>query len=311
MVYMDDFVGFTFNGIHSSELGILSVTSSNRYGKDLLPQQNEQTISIPGRDGSYFFSSQFQSSSFSLNIAYDKLEEWQIRRIRALFTIKAIGDLVFDEEPFKIYKAKVTGKPTLTFVCFDQNGKRVYKGEGRINFTCYFPFAISKNKYLQYYRANMSLYPNVDEWAFASGMKEIQGDYDQFISSQIKLYNGGDLATDYNLTFFKNYDIIKLKIRIGQNSFLINFEDAPQPTPEQIANGDLIKITINSDKKLITQQIGNGEIVCINNCQGLGQIPRIEKGDSILEIKKMVENSEINITNELSDVSITYNYLYF
>jgi len=33
----DDFVGFTFNGIHSSELNVVRVSDSNRYTEDLLP----------------------------------------------------------------------------------------------------------------------------------------------------------------------------------------------------------------------------------------------------------------------------------
>jgi len=33
----DDFVGFTFDGIHSSELNIIRTSESNRYTEDLVP----------------------------------------------------------------------------------------------------------------------------------------------------------------------------------------------------------------------------------------------------------------------------------
>ena len=35
--FRGDYLGFTFNGIHSSELGLVRVSSSNRYDDNLLP----------------------------------------------------------------------------------------------------------------------------------------------------------------------------------------------------------------------------------------------------------------------------------
>jgi hypothetical protein len=59
-----------------------------------------------------------------------------------LFNGKEVQDLIFDEQPYKVYSAKVTGTPTLKTICFDdENGKRVYRGEGSVAFTCYYPFA--------------------------------------------------------------------------------------------------------------------------------------------------------------------------
>jgi hypothetical protein len=45
---------------------------------------------------------------------------------------KEIHDLVFDEAPYKVYSAKVTGTPQLKTVCFSENDERIYKGEGTI-----------------------------------------------------------------------------------------------------------------------------------------------------------------------------------
>jgi phage-related protein len=53
-----------------------------------------------------------------------------------------IKPLFFDETPHKVYSAKVTGKVTAKVVIFDdETNGRVYKGDGSITFTCYFPFA--------------------------------------------------------------------------------------------------------------------------------------------------------------------------
>jgi hypothetical protein len=63
-----------------------------------------------------------------------------------------IHELSFDERTEVKYSAKVTGTPSLKFICFDENytvqegdvlvtkTRNIYKGEGTIQFTCYFPF---------------------------------------------------------------------------------------------------------------------------------------------------------------------------
>ena len=39
-----DFIGFTFNGVHSSELGIIRVSEGDRYNESLLPSLSSKTI---------------------------------------------------------------------------------------------------------------------------------------------------------------------------------------------------------------------------------------------------------------------------
>jgi hypothetical protein len=42
--------------------------------------------------------------------------------------------LIFDENPYKIYRAKVTGTATIKYIPFNEGKEqeRVYKGEGTI-----------------------------------------------------------------------------------------------------------------------------------------------------------------------------------
>ena len=44
--------------------------------------------------------------------------------------------------------AKCTNMPQFNFLCFDENNQRVYKGEGSVEFTCYYPYAKSRYKFL-------------------------------------------------------------------------------------------------------------------------------------------------------------------
>ena len=54
---------------------------------------------------------------------------------------KELSDLIFDEEPYKVYTAKITGAPILKTIPFEEDGQRIYKGEGTLEFTCYWPYA--------------------------------------------------------------------------------------------------------------------------------------------------------------------------
>jgi hypothetical protein len=72
--------------------------------------------------------------------------------------------LIFDECPYKIYSAKVTGTATLKYIPFAEGAtNRLYKGEGSIQFTCYSPFArcVFSNKDIN---DNIKTYSNIDKW---------------------------------------------------------------------------------------------------------------------------------------------------
>lgn len=141
-----DFIGFTYNGKHSyNDFGVYRVIDGDRYTEDLVPQMNDKTAEVPGRDGQYFFGTDYKSRQFNINIAFEGLTEEQFREMRLWLDGKGIHDLIFDERPYKVYSAKVSGTPQLKYIAFSEDGKRVYKGEGTIQFTCYYPFAHTPN----------------------------------------------------------------------------------------------------------------------------------------------------------------------
>ena len=65
----------------------------------------------------------------------------------------AVHELIFDEWPYKVYDAKVKGTPAIKYIPFDyyswegegenkiQKKETIYKGEGSVNFICYYPYA--------------------------------------------------------------------------------------------------------------------------------------------------------------------------
>ena len=195
--FKGDYLGFTYNGVHSSTLGIVRTSDGSRFNENLLPTMQDKTVQVPGGDGTYYFGSYYTQRPFNISFAFDSLTEQQVAELKTHFGDKEIHELIFDETPYKAYRAKVTGTATIKYIPFNEGEgrERIYKGEGTIQFTCYFPFAKSKYKWL-----SESSDANKIEWAEASRMKPVQGNYNIYDEGAILLYNPGDLEADFLLT---------------------------------------------------------------------------------------------------------------
>ena len=208
-----DFIGFTFDGIHSSELGIVRVSGGDRYEEALVPSLSLKTTNVPGGDGSYYFGTSYTQRNINLQIAFDSLTQQQFMRLISVFGTKKISTLIFDENPYKVYNVKISSEPKLNYICFDEDNKRIYKGEGTINLVSLSPYAYSRYKYREDYtlenipewKGNDTFdFINLDEWIDASGIrtKMYNGkEYDKYDIStgEIHLWNGGQLSTNFNL----------------------------------------------------------------------------------------------------------------
>lgn len=117
---MGDFTGFSFNGFHSEDLGIVRVSDGDRYKDELMPEFDDATVDIPGGDGIYYFGSYYKSKKFTINIAFDHLTELQYRNIRRIFSTRKPGTLIFNEAPYKCYKVKLESPISLDTICFDE-----------------------------------------------------------------------------------------------------------------------------------------------------------------------------------------------
>lgn len=143
---MQDFIGFTYNGKHCiNDFNIYRTSNGSRYDDNIVPSFTDKTADVPGGDGQYFFKTTHKNRQFSVSIAFDHLTEQKYREMRTWLDGREIHDLIFDEAPYKVYSAKVTGTPQLKTICFNEEGQRIYKGEGTIQFTCYWPYAHTPN----------------------------------------------------------------------------------------------------------------------------------------------------------------------
>lgn len=154
------FLGFTYNGIHSSALGITHVSTSNRYTDAIIPVTKDTTASIQGIDGMVYWGTIYTKRTFTVSFAFDGVSEENLKKLRNFLDGKYIRDLIFDERPYKIYSAKITGTTLAKYIAFDDNGANIYKGEGSITFTCYFPYARSRYAWQEDYTI-----ANIPEWS--------------------------------------------------------------------------------------------------------------------------------------------------
>ena len=194
-VLKGDYIGFTFNETHSSELGIIRVSEGTRYQEELLPSIEDKVVPVPGGDGVYYFGSFYRNKNFNISIAFDSLTEVQFENLRKVFGDRKIHSLIFDEKPYKVYSVKVFQPPSLQYLTFEDNsGARIHKGEGTLSFVAMSPFARSRFKY----SGDYTEFENLNEWLAASRI-QAKGARDTFASNRFLIYNAGDLPTHYTL----------------------------------------------------------------------------------------------------------------
>lgn len=143
-----DYVAFSFNGKNSyDDFGIYRVSEGSKYNLSLIPELSDKTAEAIGSDGDYYFQTWHKKKVFNINFAFDKMTEAKLREFKRWLNGKDLAPLWFAENPYKVYYAKVTGSPTFSALPFeDATLKRVYKGTGTIQFTCYYPYARTPDK---------------------------------------------------------------------------------------------------------------------------------------------------------------------
>lgn len=297
--FKGDYMGFTYNGVHSSELGIVRTSNGSRFDENLLPTIQDKTVQVPGGDGTYYFGSYYTQRQISVSYAFDGLTQEQVEKIKRLFGDKKIHELVFDELPYKAYSAKVTGTASLKYIPFDEGEThRLYKGEGTVQFTCYQPFAVCTKKYLSEYSDKE--YSNKVEWTAASGLLEVQGDFDKLVNGKIALYNPGAKETDWRITI-NTQDCSGYVLKLGQdgaNGLQIFWGSQVDSFPA--------KLILDSKTGLVLGEDGN----LYNEYLTAGDFFKIPTSQSQIEVLKLDSEENEMLPND-DDVTISYNYYYF
>ena len=151
-----DFIGFTFDDKHSSDFNLVRVSNGSRYESNLLPSFQDATIQGEGKDGMYYFGSNFKEKPIKFSTAFDNLTEENYRDLAETFSDKKMHKLWFDETPYKAYYVKLKQSPTFKNLCFDEyyeedgerKAKRIYRGEMDLEFVCYSVWAEARANHL-------------------------------------------------------------------------------------------------------------------------------------------------------------------
>ena len=297
---LHDFCGFKWRGEHSSDHGIVRVSDGSRYNDTILPAFQDTTQKMPGSDGTLYWESFYTNKTFSINIAFDHLTEDDYRKLRQWLNGKDRGELVFDEAPYKAYTVKIKDPPQLKTICFMEDGKRIYKGEGTISFVAYYPFARGVYKF----ETDIKDIINVEEWIGASGLKgATKSNYNSFSEEgSCNLYNAGDLPTDFKLIVNIENKPTNITLKNNENQIIgsLNFSLAKQ--------GDDTYARFNSATQLIEGliQSADGEFELTGNLYNKyitdGDWFKIPIGESIINIAE---------TSHSDKPTIDYDYLYY
>lgn len=298
------FLGFSFNGVHSSTLKIVRINTGSRADLPLTPQFKDNTVEKTGGYGLHYFDTQILQQTFTINFAYDNLTEEDVKNIRQLFRPETVGALIFDEAPYKEYTVKISSQPKLSYLVFGEGTtNRLYKGEGALAFTAYYPYAHSPfgKKWLENYSTDWTL-EEIAEWSAASGLINWSNLYNNNINNAgptiTRLANLGDIPTP-----------LKFNFTINQNSGYVTFEIEGNNIPDNqkiildlsclpSINVDTTYI-FDSKIKLITEAITG---IVHNEIIAAGDFLKVPVGTG--STLSMTSSTYSEVTN------IEYDYLY-
>ncbi len=207
-------IGFTYNGTHSSEYGIVAKT----VNRPILPTLRKRELVVPGKHGTYDFNDNtFENRIIEVELRYigTSFEELRTRSREIAYWLSGYSEeknLIFDDEDDKWYVAKIYSTVGLT---------NLFKlGETTIQFECE-PFAYATlDEYDETYEYDTGedydsglIYPNartVYDWYFLAPYFNIRnGDSREWCGfpwtynpHMTGLYNHGTIETPFTITIY-------------------------------------------------------------------------------------------------------------
>ena len=151
----EGYLGFTFAGHHSSEYGLTVVSDGSRYHRNLSGSFSDTVLTVPGRNGGYYFGTQIGMHDFDINCAFDDITTQIMNKIQSWLYPNKVGWLIYDEMPYKKYLVKISGVITPNFIPFDKQKisekyniyHEILKGELSIPFFSFNEYGIKNEDY--------------------------------------------------------------------------------------------------------------------------------------------------------------------
>ena len=212
---------------------------------------------------------------------------------------------------------------------YDGTTQRIYKGEGKITFVCHYPFAKSVYKVLPVSEED-------SDWVISSGIlsTDTYVQFDTFENGQIKVYNPGDMSTGFRLYCpftaaaqpeSEEVEPNEEEVEAAPSTYNITLAYTEGGSTDvtavlQIQNlepiGEDIGFIINTDTGLIVgvsavgyDNNGNRRFTTSGNLYNRyvtsGHFFKLNPSISIND------GANIQISGDISDIEIYYDYLYF
>lgn len=309
----ESYLGFTFGGVHSSELQIVRVYDQ-RLTEQVLPQQTDKFIQLPNSDRTTYYGRNFGPLEITVSFAYDDLSEKGKRRLKQVFANDKLQELIFDEEPYKTYMAKVSGQPILNFVPFDDpEYGRVYRGEGEVSFFIPYPLAYAKYKNIADYDGNRSEWDKAYNFQNETNKWTLQGD--NYLAT---VHNNGDVDAPFKLYFSTEYEKDgKVAIRLNTlgsdgkrvvKAMFLDFTYKQEPKSPFFCYDSELKLLygVKEDLSTKTGEIANDIIVA-------GNFFDLPLGKSDIRIDNAVPSkvTPVHKTNGNEEEAIEFKYWYY
>ena len=223
---------------------------------------------------------------------------------------------------------------------FDENGEyvkeRIYKGEGKVTFIAYFPFAKSTFKILP--EEGRDYYEGSEDWAISSGIlsatEREEGKIDTYDSDSgvINVYNAGDIDTGFRLYCPSSSGQIQLEYLVnseriasliinpvttkeGDNGFIIDtntglimgIKNSTVTIPKRNEQGEIEEVT-EVDLPIHVDYNGNVYYTTSGNLYN-----KYIKAGSFFKLLPNIkaDDSKITISGISGIPQIFYDYLYF
>lgn len=150
-----EFIDFSFAGKHISEFGLVAVSDGDRHSLDMSPSFQDETSTVNGLNGQYYWGTTFDAGTISFKLATDGITEQQLADMKRHFMPGKYGKLVLDERIGRYCYARVSSVITLNFIPFQEEkvirdikvNTNIYKGEAAITFKMDYPWWIGEDEY--------------------------------------------------------------------------------------------------------------------------------------------------------------------
>lgn len=150
-----EFIDFSFAGKHISDFGMVAVSDGDRHSLDMSPSFTDETSTVNGLSGQYYWGTTFNAGTINFKLASDGVTEQQLTEMKRHFIPGKYGKLILDERIGRYCYARVSSVITLNFVPFQEEKTirgikvytNIYKGEAAITFEMDYPWWMGEDEY--------------------------------------------------------------------------------------------------------------------------------------------------------------------